>query len=125
MIKNARGKTWAMYPRFIQMLINDQNPKLPHEGDSYKFHVPTGRQLTEIKTNEWVMLHDWMYTTERLPLVKAAYKKYREALKAKQQKDVQAEEEVEEEEKQLKRKRKGKQVADEEPSKKKKTTQNP
>ncbi|MFS7977913.1 hypothetical protein Hanom_Chr10g00909581 [Helianthus anomalus] len=129
MIENARGNIWAMYPRFIQMLINDQHPKLPHEGDSYKFHVPTGRQLTEIKTNEWVMLHDWMYTTERLPLVKVAYKKYREALKAKQQKDVQAEEEVEEEEEeedeQLKRKRKGKQAVDEEPSKKKKSTQNP
>ncbi|MFS7890139.1 hypothetical protein Hanom_Chr00s000007g01615261 [Helianthus anomalus] len=58
------------------------------------------------------MLHDWMYTAERLPLVKVEYKKYREALKGKQQRNVQAEEEVEEEEEeeeeeeQLKRKRK-------------------
>ncbi|MFS8019783.1 hypothetical protein Hanom_Chr15g01407711 [Helianthus anomalus] len=109
------------------MLINDQYSDLPHEGCHYTFHVPTSLQLTEIKTNEWVMLHDWMYSAERLPLVKAAYQKYREAIKAKQQRNVQAEEEVEEEveEEQLKRKRKGKQAADEEPSKKKKSSQNP
>ncbi|MFS7945776.1 hypothetical protein Hanom_Chr06g00528151 [Helianthus anomalus] len=84
MLENTRGNTWVMYPRFIQMLINDQYSKLPHDGGLYTFHVPTSRQYTEIKMNEWVMLHDWMYTTECLPLVKAAYKKYREALKAKQ-----------------------------------------
>ncbi|MFS7988168.1 hypothetical protein Hanom_Chr11g01031471 [Helianthus anomalus] len=96
-----------MYPRFIQMLINDQYSKLPHNGGLYTFHVPTSRQYTKIKTNEWGMLHDWMYTAVRLPLVKAAYKKYRESLKAKQQRDVPAKEEVEEGEEQLKRKRNG------------------
>ncbi|MFS7962776.1 hypothetical protein Hanom_Chr08g00730491 [Helianthus anomalus] len=84
MTENANKNTWAMYPWFIQMLINDQHPKLPHEGNPFKFHLPTSRQLTEIKTNEWVMLHDWMYTAERLPLVKAAYKMYREGVKTKQ-----------------------------------------
>ncbi|MFS8033844.1 hypothetical protein Hanom_Chr17g01574341 [Helianthus anomalus] len=126
MIENSRGNTWAMYPRFIQMPINDQYPELPHDGSSYAFHVPTSRQLIKIKTNEWVMLHDWMYTAERLPFVKVAYQKYREALKAKQQRNVQAEEEIEEgEEEQLKKKRKGKQAADEEPPKKKKSSENP
>ncbi|MFS7911787.1 hypothetical protein Hanom_Chr02g00122201 [Helianthus anomalus] len=98
MIENERENTWAIYPRFIQILINDQHPKLPNEGDRYNFHVPTGRHLTEIKTNEWVMLHDWMYIAERLPLVKSRTKSIGRHSKAKQQKDVQAEEEVEEEE---------------------------
>ncbi|MFS7984051.1 hypothetical protein Hanom_Chr11g00981971 [Helianthus anomalus] len=70
-----------MYPRFIQMLINDQYENPPNDGDLYKFHVPTSRQFTEIKTNEWVLLHDWMYAAERLLLVKEAYRKYKEALR--------------------------------------------
>ncbi|MFS7930044.1 hypothetical protein Hanom_Chr04g00339521 [Helianthus anomalus] len=122
MLENARGHTWPMYPRFIQMLINDQYSTLPHDGGLYTFHVPTSRQYTKIKMNEWVMLHDWMYIAERLLLVKAAYKKYIEEVQAKQQRIVQAEEEVlEEEEEQLKRKRKrkGKQAVDDEPPKKK------
>ncbi|MFS7936178.1 hypothetical protein Hanom_Chr05g00412431 [Helianthus anomalus] len=90
MIENSRGNTWEMYPRFIQMLINDQYPEFPHDGGRYTFHVPTSRQLIEIITNEWVMLYDWMYSAERLSLVKAAYQTYREALKGKQQRNVQA-----------------------------------
>ncbi|MFS7921269.1 hypothetical protein Hanom_Chr03g00234811 [Helianthus anomalus] len=73
LIENVRGPTWAMYPRFIQMLINDQYENPPNDGDLYTFHVPTSRHYTEIKTNEWVLLHDWMYAAERLPLVKEAY----------------------------------------------------
>ncbi|MFS7969362.1 hypothetical protein Hanom_Chr09g00808291 [Helianthus anomalus] len=72
------------------------------------------------------MLHDWMYTAERLPLVKEAYKKYRVTVQAKQQRIAQAEEEAAEtEEERLKRKRKGKQKADDEPSKKKRSSKNP
>ncbi|KAJ0493168.1 hypothetical protein HanIR_Chr12g0583091 [Helianthus annuus] len=77
MIENVIGPTWAMYPSFIQMLINDQYENPPNDGDLYTFHVPTSRQYTEIKTNEWVMLHDSMYSAEWLPLVKEAYRKYR------------------------------------------------
>ncbi|MFS8003837.1 hypothetical protein Hanom_Chr13g01218581 [Helianthus anomalus] len=80
MLENVRGPTWAMYPRFIQMMINDQYENPPHDGNLYTFHVPTSRQYTEIKTNEWVMLHEWMYTAERLPLVREAYRKYMEAV---------------------------------------------
>ncbi|MFS7929420.1 hypothetical protein Hanom_Chr04g00332351 [Helianthus anomalus] len=83
MLENVRGPTWAMYPRFIQMLINDQYENPPTNGNLYTFHVPTSRQFTEIKTNEWVLLHGWMYAAERLPLVKEAYRKYREALREK------------------------------------------
>ncbi|MFS7905626.1 hypothetical protein Hanom_Chr01g00049901 [Helianthus anomalus] len=124
MLENTRGNTWAMYPRFIQMLIDDQYDKLPHEGGLFTFHVPTSRLYTEIKTNEWVMLHDWMYTAERLPLVKEAYKKYRAAVQEKQQRIAQAKEEAAETEEQLKRKRKGKQVANDEHPKKKKSSEN-
>ncbi|MFS7994292.1 hypothetical protein Hanom_Chr12g01104181 [Helianthus anomalus] len=77
MIENVIGPTWAMYPSFIQLLINDQYENPPNDGDLYTFHVLTSRQYTEIKTNEWVMLHDSMYSAERLPLVKEAYRKYR------------------------------------------------
>ncbi|MFS7966328.1 hypothetical protein Hanom_Chr09g00772511 [Helianthus anomalus] len=125
MLENTRGHTWAMYPRFIQMLKNDQYENLPFEGGLFTFHVPTGRQYTEIKTNEWVMLHDWMYTAERLPLVKEAYRKYREAVQAKQQRIAQAKAEATEKEEHLKRKRKGNQAADDEPPKKKKSSENP
>ncbi|MFS8019865.1 hypothetical protein Hanom_Chr15g01408731 [Helianthus anomalus] len=72
------------------MLINDQYKNPPNDGDLYTFHIPTSRQFIEIKTNEWVMLHDWMYPAERLPLVKEAYRKYKEALKEKQQRAAQA-----------------------------------
>ncbi|MFS7929266.1 hypothetical protein Hanom_Chr04g00330491 [Helianthus anomalus] len=109
---NVRGPTWAMYPRFIQMLINDQYENPPNDGDLYTFHVPTSRQYTEIKTNEWVLLHDWMYAAKRLPLVKEAYRKYREALQEKQQRAAQAQAEDAEKEELLKGKRKGKQVAE-------------
>ncbi|MFS7968199.1 hypothetical protein Hanom_Chr09g00794681 [Helianthus anomalus] len=61
MVDNANSKMWAMYPRFVQLLINDQYPKLPHDDDTYKIQLPTNRQLTELKTNEWVMLHQWIY----------------------------------------------------------------
>ncbi|MFS8034574.1 hypothetical protein Hanom_Chr17g01582761 [Helianthus anomalus] len=37
MVDNANTKTWAMYPRFVQLLINDQHPKLPDDDDTYKF----------------------------------------------------------------------------------------
>ncbi|KAM0011591.1 hypothetical protein Hdeb2414_s0061g00762871 [Helianthus debilis subsp. tardiflorus] len=122
MRENASGATWAMYPRFIQMLINDQHKDLPIEGNTYKFHVPTSRQYTEIKTNEWVLLHDWMYRAERLPIVKVAYQKYKEGVKAKQQKAAQAQAEAAAREEQSKGKRKGKQPAEGEPPKKKKAT---
>ncbi|KAJ0604370.1 hypothetical protein HanHA300_Chr02g0049031 [Helianthus annuus] len=122
MRENANGPTWAMYPRFIQMLINDQQKDLPNDGITYKFHVPTSRQYTEIKTNEWVLLHDWMYRAERLPIVKAAYQRYKEGVKAKQQKAAQALAEAAAKEESSKGKRKGKQPAVEEPPKKKKTT---
>ncbi|KAJ0843970.1 hypothetical protein HanRHA438_Chr15g0697211 [Helianthus annuus] len=89
MLENVSGPTWAMYPRFIQMLINDQYKDAPNDGDLYKFHVPTSRQYTEIKTNEWVLLHDWMYRAERLPLVKEAYRIYKEAIREKQQRAAQ------------------------------------
>ncbi|MFS7890138.1 hypothetical protein Hanom_Chr00s000007g01615251 [Helianthus anomalus] len=46
MLENSRGNTRAMYPRFVQMLINDQYSKLPHDGGLYTFHVPTSRQYT-------------------------------------------------------------------------------
>ncbi|MFS8025499.1 hypothetical protein Hanom_Chr16g01475761 [Helianthus anomalus] len=128
MVDNANMKTWAMYPRFVQLLINDQCPKLPHDDYTYKFHLPTSRQITELKTNEWVMLHQWMYRNQRLPLVKATYEKYRDGVKRKKPKDVEeeADDEEEEEEEQLIRKNKGKQPAEEgELSKKKKDTPNP
>ncbi|KAJ0827440.1 hypothetical protein HanRHA438_Chr17g0825741 [Helianthus annuus] len=123
MRENANGATWAMYPRFIQLLINDQHKDLPNDGITYKFHVPTSRQYTEIKTNEWVLLHDWMYRAERLPIVKAAYQKYKEGVKAKQQKAVQAQAEAAAREKRGKGKRIEKQPAEKEPPKKKKTTE--
>ncbi|MFS7888986.1 hypothetical protein Hanom_Chr00s000003g01601441 [Helianthus anomalus] len=94
MRENANGATWAMYPRFIQMLINDQHKDLPNDGNTYKFHVPTSRQYTEIKTNEWVLLHDWMYRAERLPIVKAAYQKYKEVVREKQQRAAKAQAEA-------------------------------
>ncbi|MFS7914660.1 hypothetical protein Hanom_Chr02g00156171 [Helianthus anomalus] len=101
MLENARGHTWAMYPRFIQMLINAQYSTLPHDGGLYTFHVPPVDNI-------------YRDQNERM------------ALKAKQQRDVQVVEEVEvEEEEQLKRKRKGRQTADEEPPKKKKSSENP
>ncbi|MFS7929869.1 hypothetical protein Hanom_Chr04g00337451 [Helianthus anomalus] len=40
MLENVRGPTWAMYPRFIQMLINNQYDNPPHDGNLYTFHVP-------------------------------------------------------------------------------------
>ncbi|MFS8022317.1 hypothetical protein Hanom_Chr16g01438061 [Helianthus anomalus] len=40
MIENSRGNTWEMYPRFIQMLINDQYSDLPHEGGRHTFMFP-------------------------------------------------------------------------------------
>ncbi|MFS8033830.1 hypothetical protein Hanom_Chr17g01574191 [Helianthus anomalus] len=46
MLENARGHTLAMYPIFIQMLINDQYSTLSHDGGLYTFHVPTIRQYT-------------------------------------------------------------------------------
>ncbi|MFS7961553.1 hypothetical protein Hanom_Chr08g00716471 [Helianthus anomalus] len=88
MPENANRSTWAMYPRFIQMLINKKHPKLPYDGDLYTFQLPTSRQITEIKINEWLMLHDWVYKAERLPLVKASFKKYRDGIKAKNQRFV-------------------------------------
>ncbi|MFS7954516.1 hypothetical protein Hanom_Chr07g00631401 [Helianthus anomalus] len=45
MVENANAKTWAMYPRFVQLFINDQQPKLPHDGDLYKFQLPVIRGL--------------------------------------------------------------------------------
>ncbi|MFS7929862.1 hypothetical protein Hanom_Chr04g00337411 [Helianthus anomalus] len=69
------------------------------------------------------MLHDWMYTAERLSLVKEAYRKYREVVQAKQQRIAQ--DAAEKEKEQLKGKRKGKQAADDEPPKKKKSSENP
>ncbi|MFS7961450.1 hypothetical protein Hanom_Chr08g00715201 [Helianthus anomalus] len=48
------------------------------------------------------MLHDWMYPAERLPLVKEAYRKYKEALKEKQQRVAQAQAEAAEKEEHLK-----------------------
>ncbi|MFS7929133.1 hypothetical protein Hanom_Chr04g00328921 [Helianthus anomalus] len=114
-----------MYPRFIQMLINDQYKNPPNAGDLYTFHVPTSHQYTEIKTNEWVMLHDSVYSAERLPLVKEAYRKYREALREKQQRAAQSQAEAAEKEERLKGKRKGKQAAEYEPPKKKKASENP
>ncbi|MFS7925259.1 hypothetical protein Hanom_Chr04g00282531 [Helianthus anomalus] len=124
MIENVRGPTWAMYPRFIQMLTNDQYENALNDGDLYTFHVPTSRQYTEIKTNEWVMLHDSMYSAETLPLVKEAYRKYREAFREKQQRAAQAQAEAAEKEERLKGKRKGKQAAEDEPPKKKKAFEN-
>ncbi|MFS7914143.1 hypothetical protein Hanom_Chr02g00149941 [Helianthus anomalus] len=125
MLENVSGPTLAMYPRFIQMLINDQYENLPNDGDLYKFHVPTSRQFTEIKTNEWVLLHDWMYAAERLPIVKEAYRKYKEALREKQQRAAQAQAEAAEKEEYSKGKRKGKQATEDEPPKKKKASKNP
>ncbi|MFS7929863.1 hypothetical protein Hanom_Chr04g00337421 [Helianthus anomalus] len=40
MLENVRGPTWAMYPAFIQMLINNQYDNPPHDGNLYTFHVP-------------------------------------------------------------------------------------
>ncbi|MFS8023855.1 hypothetical protein Hanom_Chr16g01456431 [Helianthus anomalus] len=57
MVDNANTKTWVMYLQFVQLLINDQYPKLPHDDDLYKFQLPTSRQIMELKTNEWVMFH--------------------------------------------------------------------
>ncbi|MFS8002870.1 hypothetical protein Hanom_Chr13g01207171 [Helianthus anomalus] len=71
------------------------------------------------------MLHDSMYSAERLPIVKEAYRKYREALREKQQRAAQAQAEAAEKEERLKGKRKGKQAAEDEPPKKKKTVENP
>ncbi|MFS7986671.1 hypothetical protein Hanom_Chr11g01013031 [Helianthus anomalus] len=126
MVDNANLKTWAMYPRFVMLLINDQYPKVPHDGNTYKFQLPTGRRITELKENEWVMLHHWMYRDERLPLVKATYEKYRDEVKEERKKQKDVEEEAEEEEEELVRKKKGKQPAEEGgSSKKKKDTPNP
>ncbi|XP_035832882.1 uncharacterized protein LOC118481756 [Helianthus annuus] len=69
-----------------------------------------------------------MYQKERLPLVKAAYEKYRESVKRKKQTDIEEEanEEEDDEEEQLIRKKKGKRHAEEGgSSKKKKDTPNP
>ncbi|MFS7904099.1 hypothetical protein Hanom_Chr01g00032011 [Helianthus anomalus] len=88
MVDNANKVTWAMYPVFFQLLINDQHPKLPHDGDLYKFQLPIGRQITELKINEWVMLHHWMYRQERLPLVLTTYKKYREGVREAREKQA-------------------------------------
>ncbi|XP_022024961.1 DNA ligase 1-like [Helianthus annuus] len=109
-----------MYPRFVQMLINDQYKDAQNDGNLYKFHIPTSRQFTEIKTNEWVLLHDWMYRAERLPLVKEAYRKYKEAVREKQQRAAQAQAEAAAKEERSKGKRKEKQAAEDEPPKKKK-----
>ncbi|MFS7977207.1 hypothetical protein Hanom_Chr10g00901381 [Helianthus anomalus] len=120
MVDNANMKPWAMYPRFVQLLINDQYPKLPHDDDLHKFQLPTSRQITELKTNEWVIFHQWLYRAERLQVVKAAYEKYRDGVKKKKQIDVEEEEEEKEKEEQLIRKKKGKQPAEEGGSLKKK-----
>ncbi|KAJ0530079.1 hypothetical protein HanLR1_Chr10g0363021 [Helianthus annuus] len=127
MVDNANRMTWAMYPRFVQLLINDQHPQLPHDGNVYKFQLPTGRQITELKTNEWVMLHHWMYREERLPLVKAAYKKYRDGVTEAREKLDEEEDEAEEEPQLVRKcKDKGKQADQEgESKKKKKDTPNP
>ncbi|MFS7929073.1 hypothetical protein Hanom_Chr04g00328281 [Helianthus anomalus] len=66
-----------------------------------------------------------MYAAERLALVKEAYRKYREALREKQQRIAQAEAEAVEKEERSKGKRKGKQAAKDEAPKKKKASENP
>ncbi|XP_021979976.1 uncharacterized protein LOC110876107 [Helianthus annuus] len=119
MLDIVRGPTWVMYPRFVQLLINDQYKDAPNDGNLYKFHVPTSRQFTEIKTNEWVLLHDWMYRAKRLPIVKEAYRKYKEAVREKQQRAAQAQAEAAAKEERSKGKRKEKQAAEVEPPKKK------
>ncbi|MFS7951977.1 hypothetical protein Hanom_Chr07g00601591 [Helianthus anomalus] len=123
MLENVSGPTWAMYPRFIQMLINDQYKDAPNDGDLYKFHVPTSRQYTEIKTNEWMLLHDWMFRAERLPFVKEAYRIYKEAIREKQRRVAQEQAEAAAKEERLKGKRKEKQAAEDEPPKKKKASE--
>ncbi|MFS7935951.1 hypothetical protein Hanom_Chr05g00409641 [Helianthus anomalus] len=52
MVNNAKKSTWAMYPKFVQLLINNQHPDLPHNGDFYRFQLPNGRQITELMTDE-------------------------------------------------------------------------
>ncbi|MFS7974735.1 hypothetical protein Hanom_Chr10g00872211 [Helianthus anomalus] len=124
MVDNANKVTWAMYARFVQLLINDQHRKLLHDGKQYKFQMPTGRQITELKTNECVMMHHWIYRQERLSLVLAAYKKYRDGVREARENQANEEEEEEEaeEEPQLvcKRKDKGKKIVKEGESKKSK-----
>ncbi|XP_021971775.1 DNA ligase 1-like [Helianthus annuus] len=64
-----------------------------------------------------------MYRAERLPLVKEAYKKYKEAVREKQQRAAQAQAKVAAKEERSKGKRKEKQAAEDEQSKKKKRSE--
>ncbi|MFS7967041.1 hypothetical protein Hanom_Chr09g00781051 [Helianthus anomalus] len=39
--------TWAVYPRFLRIIINSQHENLPHNSDLYMFDGVTDRLFTE------------------------------------------------------------------------------
>lgn len=75
LIKNAEAGSgkWAMYPRFIQMMINTQHENLPL-GDEYIF-TKGARFFTECNTPDWEPMLEHMYAAQRYPIVIEIYNK--------------------------------------------------
>ncbi|KAM0024033.1 hypothetical protein Hdeb2414_s0022g00611041 [Helianthus debilis subsp. tardiflorus] len=49
MIDNIKGEKYIMYPRFIQMLLNDQVPNFPNDpADKLKLHLMTSETLSRL-----------------------------------------------------------------------------